>query len=335
MAIDLYADPEQLENTRQGDLREPVTAAAISAELGISERTVYRDVAALIEAGIPVYGERGVGGGFRLVEGYRAQLSGLAAPEAQVLLSVGAPGLARQLGLGSILADAQRKVMTALSAQAGAGADRPRFHLDLAGWGQQDRTAPPFLADLARALLDGTRIAFSYQRVETQQTKDWAVDPLGLVLKSGAWYLVAQPVGRDAPLIFRAPRIATAKVLADRTLAPDGVDLASFWESQSRAYEGTFESVLVTVRLPLNLHWRVSAQQVGSEGPKGSGMVVVDLDVEGIDDAVSYLLQLGGDLEVLGPAEVRGAVSRQVARLADLYRAEGDLGRGAPKSTPS
>lgn len=145
-------------------LRQPVTAAEISTELEVSERTVYRDLATLAEAGIPVYGERGEGGGFRLVEGYRAQLSGLAAPEAQVLLSVGAPGLARQLGLGAILADAQRKVMTALSARAVHGADRRRFHLDLGGWGQEDRAAPPFLPDIARAVLDRHRIAFTYRR---------------------------------------------------------------------------------------------------------------------------------------------------------------------------
>lgn len=300
-------------------LRQPVTAGEISADLEVSERTVYRDLATLAEAGIPVYGERGGGGGFRLVEGYRAQLSGLAAPEAQVLLSVGTPGLARQLGLEAILADAQRKVMTAMSARTVEGANRPRFHPDLGGWGQEDRAAPPCLPDIARAVLDRHRIGFIYRRGHATAEKEWMADPLGLVMKAGAWYLVARPVGSDSPLVYRLSRITTASVLPESSDAPEAFDLAAFWESQARAYEKTFESVHVTVRLARALHWRVRAQQVGTERPESADTLVVDLNLEGIDDAVSYLLVLGADLEVLGPPSMRDAVTRQVHRLARLY----------------
>lgn len=69
-------------------------------------------------------------------------------------------------------------------------------------------------------------------------------------MKAGAWYLVARPLAGDSPLVFRLSRIATAAVLPESSDAPDAFDLAAFWESQARAYEKTFESVHVTVRLP-------------------------------------------------------------------------------------
>lgn len=120
-------------------------------------------------------------------------------------------------------------------------------------------------------------------------------------------YLVARPVGSDSPLVYRLSRITTASVLPESSDAPEAFDLAAFWESQARACEKTFESVHVTVRLPRALHGRVRAQQVGTERPESAHTLVVDLNLEGIDDAVSHLLVLGADLEVLGPPSMRDA----------------------------
>jgi predicted DNA-binding transcriptional regulator YafY len=145
-------------------LRQRLTADELAAEFGVSVRTIYRDVDELSAAGIPVQADRGPGGGFQLVDGYRTRLTGLTAFEAEALLMIGLPEPAAALGLGSAAAGAQAKVLASLpqASLAGAGRLAARFHLDPVDW---YRAAPPVdhLPELARAVLAQQRVAVTYE----------------------------------------------------------------------------------------------------------------------------------------------------------------------------
>ena len=104
-------------------LRGRQTAEALAAEFEVSVRTIYRDVDELAAAGVPVISDRGPGGGFALTGGYRTQLTGLAADEAEAMLMMGLPEAARALGIGAA-ALAQRKLLTALPEDGREGAVR-------------------------------------------------------------------------------------------------------------------------------------------------------------------------------------------------------------------
>ncbi len=176
-------------------LRQRLTAEELAEEFEVSVRTIYRDIDALSAAGVPVYGDRGPGGGFQLLDGYRTKLTGLDASEAEAMLLIGLPGEAQAMGLGDAATRARNKLLAALPKAGSEEANRiaGRFHLDSRDWYRAARPTP-FLSRVARAVLDRRLLTMTYDSWKARA--DWRVEPLGLVLKAGHWYLVGRGHGK-------------------------------------------------------------------------------------------------------------------------------------------
>lgn len=188
--------------------RGQLTADGLAAELGVSGRTIQRDIEALAEAGFPVYAERGRAGGYRLVRGYRSSLTALDLTEARALVAFGAAGPAGDLGLGQALMSARLKLAASLPpAMREQAADAAsRFHLDAPGWFTR-RPAARFLTELAAGVFGDLEVDARYRSKAGE--RDCCLQPLGLVLKAGTWYLVASEAG-TGPLVYRADRFSRA-----------------------------------------------------------------------------------------------------------------------------
>src|SRR5690242_9933987 len=225
--------------------RGTATARALAGELGVSVRTVYRDLAALGAAGVPIVTEAGPGGGCRLMDGYRFPLRGLRPDEAEVLLILGVPAVLRELGLASALTTAHRQIR--VTAGVGSGA---LVHLDMPRWfGGQEEV--PCLRDLAQALRLGRKLSIRYPPPDREPR---VVGPLGLVNKAGTWYLVADCVGHSEAeagaragdiRVFRAGRVSAARILAEPAGRPASFELAAFWARWSAQFEGSRPSLAV------------------------------------------------------------------------------------------
>ncbi|RAO43958.1 putative HTH-type transcriptional regulat or YobV [Micromonospora saelicesensis] len=307
--------------------RGSMTASELARELEISERTVYRDVLALSAAGVPVYADRGRAGGYRLLGGYRTRLTGLTRDEAEALFLAGLPGPAGEMGLADAVASAELKVLAALppalrDAPARAG---QRFHLDVPGWFRE--TAPPlWLPELARAVWGDWVVELRYRRGDREATRQ--VEPYGLVLKSGVWYLVGR-VGDDVRT-YRVDRVTGVEVGDEHFDRDEGFDLAGHWREQAGSFLRTMLRAEVAVRLSpaglRQLRHLVDAPFVYDElvaaasPPDGQGWVVTRLPVESVQVAYHQLLGLGPEVEVLDPPELRQLFAASAERLAALYR---------------
>src|SRR3954470_2495716 len=173
--------------------RGRVSAQALSEALEVSERTIHRDVDELSAAGVPIWADRGRAGGFQLQPGWRTRGDGLTAPEAQAMFLGGLPGPAAELGLGEAMASAQLKLLAALPDGWREDARRvsSRFHLDPIDW-YRGPAASDHLPAISGAVWGERRIAMRYESWKGEVSR--RVDPLGLVLKAGVWYLAAQAV---------------------------------------------------------------------------------------------------------------------------------------------
>jgi predicted DNA-binding transcriptional regulator YafY len=286
------------------------TAAELARELEVSERTVHRDVDALSEAGVPIYAERGPHGGVQLVEGYRTRLTGMTADEAEALFLSGLPGPAAELGLGTVVTAARLKVLAALPGELRARASRlvERFFLDAAGWFHGAEPVP-HLSALAESVWESRRVTISYQRGDRRVER--RIEPLGLVLKAGTWYVVAASDGQLRT--YRASRVAAATLSEERFERPPDFDLAAYWAESSAAYEREVPRIAVVVRVAPNRVAELgdfvgSAAASNAEAlpePDPDGWARLRLYVDWPEEAPGRLLALGGDLEVLDPPGVR------------------------------
>jgi predicted DNA-binding transcriptional regulator YafY len=192
--------------------RGRMSAQALAAELESSSPHRFpRCRPVMSAAGVPVWAERGRNGGFQLQDGWRTKLTGLTAAEASAIFLAGLPGPAAELGLGDAMTSAQLKLLAALPADWQAGANRvgSRFHLDPVDW---FRSAEPVehLRSVAEAVWQERRLKVRYR--SWKRVSDRLVDPMGLVLKAGTWYMVARADGdvRTAPVQYPGARGADA-----------------------------------------------------------------------------------------------------------------------------
>ena len=307
--------------------RGQLTAGELAREHEVTERTIHRDVEALSASGVPIYAERGSHGGIRLVDGYRTRLTGMTGEEAEALFLAGMPGPAAELGLGTVVAGAQLKVLASLPPELRVRASRlvERFHLDAGDWFRRSQPVP-HLGALSDAVWSATRIAVDYDRGEGPTHR--LLEPLGLVLKAGTWYVVAAVDGQFRT--YRVSRVVNAEPTEDRFDRPEGFDLARYWAESAEAYERDVARIEVTVRVrPDRLdivrdavgNGVVEAAEYLSD-PDPEGWLRLRLRLDWPDEAPLTLLRAGPWLEVLAPPEVRARLASAARAIVERYDAD-------------
>jgi len=339
--------------------RGRMSARGLAAELEVSVRTVYRDIAALNVAGVPVVTESGPGGGCWLLDGYRFPLRGLSGDEAEALLVLGMPAAVAELGLADAFAAAQQKIRVTAGASGsfgvsgsagaggagGGGAVPALVHLDLPRWFGGSEPVP-WLRTLATAVRGRRQLRIGYRRGDRDGERgaesSRAVCPLGLVSKAGVWYLVAvageRPEaaggadGADAdldPTVFRVGRVTSARVLPDAFNRPPDFELAAFWSRWSASFMASRPRLEVLLRASADA--LAVFPEVFGDAVRPALHAAPPADERGYRDvaltfeheaaAVQRLAGFGGQLEVLSPPAVRARLIAGARALLGRYEA--------------
>jgi predicted DNA-binding transcriptional regulator YafY len=296
-----------------------LTAADLARRLECSERTILRDMDALSTSGIPVVADRGVGGGWRLLDGFETKLTGLKVREIQSLFLSPPPGLLADLGLKQEGELALAKLRASLPAELRAPAEfaARRILVDTRGWRDPGESVAclPVLLD---ALWCGRRVRFVYTGA-LHPAAERTVDPLGLVAKGAAWYLIATT--NAGPRTYRVSRMQDAAVLEAAAPVPADFDLAAYWRnsiSEFRQalprYEATFLVQPGVIRWVKYRGWRLLDQ----EAHEGRNRVRLRFDAE--EEALQFALSFGAELEVVEPDELRQRVIDAARAIPRLYR---------------
>jgi predicted DNA-binding transcriptional regulator YafY len=319
-----------------------MTAQQLAEVLEVSVRTIYRDMDSLSGAGVPVYADAGPAGGYQLLGGYRTRLTGLTQGEAEALTLVGMPTAAAELGLGTVLASAQLKLQAALPAELRdrAAALRERFYLDAPGW-YYDGDSSAYLMAVADAVWNQRRIEIRYRRWKAPTDVTRLLDPHGIVLKAGKWYLVARashadptqgrgPDGSHCMSTYRINQVLGLVVRDEEFTRAAGFDLAAYWASSLTEFRAGLRQGEAVLRLSpagrqlvgqlMNSEVVGSVAATASE-PDERGWITAVAPIESIAHARQEFLRIGTDLEVLEPAELRAEMTAVTRSLAALYAA--------------
>jgi predicted DNA-binding transcriptional regulator YafY len=308
--------------------RGRMTARELADEFEVSIRTIYRDMDALTASGVPVYADRGPDGGYSLLEGYRPQLTGMSAEEADQLALAEMSAPAAELGLGRVLAAAQLKVQAALPNELAERSRRiaERFHLDAPGWFREADHVPT-LTGIADAVWNQRVVRIRYRRWGEDEV-EVELEPLGIVLKTGVWFVVAAPHEGGSVRTYRVSQVLSLETLDGRFERPEGFDLWRHWNERTSPLSSALYPVEAAVRLspagmaqaPLALRPHTARALTERGWPlDDDGWTCAVIPIESIASARAELLALGAEVEVVSPAVLREQMREAAAALAGLY----------------
>ena len=301
--------------------RGTLTAQTLAAELEVTERTIYRDVTALSAAGVPVYTERGPGGGIALVDDYRTNLTGLNADEVRALFMLSLPAPLDQLGVGAELRTALLKLSAALptSRRTDESTVRHRIHLDAAGWFQPEEPVP-HLKTLQTALWSDRKLNLVY-RSDFAADLELVIAPYGLVAKASVWYLVG---ARDDHLrVLRVSKIQHASLREEGFERPPAFELSTFWKTWCEEFEANRPQYPVTLRISPTLAKILTGNlpEILTAPPalEADGWQTLTLTFESLEAARARILSYGGAAEVLEPLALRKSIQDFAAQTLAQY----------------
>jgi predicted DNA-binding transcriptional regulator YafY len=315
-----------------------LTGRELAERLEVSERTVHRDMDALSAAGVPVFALRGSRGGWKLEEAWRTQVPGLDEAELHALLMaqpriVGDPRLAAaaERALGKLLASLPGHL------REKAASIRQRLYVDTTGWrgGSEDLSMLPLVQD---AVARDRKLRLRYAKAPHKpseadevaldsETVERIVDPLGLVAKGSAWYLVAN--GASGLRTYRVSRIEHAVVIEIAARRPPHFELAVYWKNSTEE----FRKILQRFEAILRLHPRaartmkmwhptaVVADELRQAIPAGSeNWTTLRVQFDDEEQALFIVLGMGSRVEVVAPESLKKRIQAELTAMVSLAK---------------
>jgi predicted DNA-binding transcriptional regulator YafY len=304
--------------------RGKMTAQALAEQLQVSERTIYRDMDALSIAGVPVYCERGPGGGCALLDSYRTNLTGLTRDEVRALFMISIPAPLQQLGVDQDLRAALLKLSAALPEFMRPEGSRAqaRIHLDSTSRLPSGQHYSQ-LSTIQQALWSDRCLDLTYRLFFNAQARH-IVAPYGLVARSNRWYLV---FARQESIFVHPVADMLDAQLTDRTFnLPPDFNLVAFWAAWRSQRERNRPQFTVKARISPSLLGKLELFKdpllpgdFTKPEPDEGGWYPITFHFDTFENARQRLLNFGGAVEILAPQALRTSVLDFAKQTLSVY----------------
>ena len=291
--------------------RRRLTARELAERFEVSVRTIYRDIASLNGAGIPIIASQGYEGGLAIPENYKLSRQLLTPRDLDAMIST-----LQGVNQGMAHKDLQRIIEMLVSLlpkeDEAQISSRRSFVVDLTPWGPME--TPNQTMQVVQQAVDDTRLlAFSYKDSSGRSTSR-TVEPHTLIYKGYAWYLLAYCRLRSDFRIFRLSRISGPRIADGSFLVRDTGDIGRFFQFNCSPAQP------VVLRFSPAVRTKVEDSFPGAElSYEEDGFITVRLDLPDDPWIFAFILGFGADAEILAPDSWRQEVKKNLARMKNLY----------------
>lgn len=305
--------------------RGRMSTRELADELEVTTRTVSRDLEAIGQSGIPIVAHRGRFGGWSLMEGYRSSLTGMTPDEAAALLLRASSGPLRDVGLGGHYEAALQKLRAAYPEPERHGADFliRRLLIDESSWHTRATATPEALAVCQEAVWEERLLAFGYVKDQATASKNpnRLVEPLGLIVKRGVWYLAARE--GESIKTFRVSKMLNIQLSEKCFTYPEHFDLAAYWRDSLRTFPDRLPHYHVSCVMTAEAFQAFREERyvrVLRAEPIEHGQYEVEADLATPEFALRFVLGFGVSVRVTQPLAFAEAVAAEADKVRKMYR---------------
>lgn len=283
--------------------KKNITARELADHFEVSQRTIYRDIENLSEAGVPIYMTKGKGGGISLLADFILNKAILTQEERKEIL-------AAMQGLNAVNKDEFNGALSKLNSFLG-GNNENWIEVDFSNWDKNNDLGEKFTV-IKNSIINKNLISFEYFNANGELLER-IVEPLKLVFKGQGWYLYAYCRKKEDNRFFKLTRMKSVNVISERF---DRVVPNKIFTEKDRGYSK--ELVHVKVRINKKLAFRVF-DEFKNYSIDDNGDYIVNLDFPVGDWMFGYLMSFGENIEVLEPLHIREEIKSKLINSLNRY----------------
>lgn len=288
--------------------KKRATAQELADRLGVSRRTIFRDIDVLSLSGIPVYTERGSGGGIQLMEGFVLNKSVLSEREQNEILSA-------LHGLATVKTEETGSVLQKMG-ELFAKEPPNWFEVDFSSWGHG--SGGHFFPSIKTAIFEKRVVEFDYYNSRGDKSHRRA-EPIQLRFKSRAWYFKGYCLEKGEIRLFKMTRVknlvVTQKPFLEREL-PGGPPM----RENGKSPEGCREDVTLVMKIAPQMAYRIYDEYEEDQVQKhADGSFTATITYPEDNWLYGFILSFGVYAEVLDPKHIREVIKELSLKIAGKY----------------
>lgn len=301
-------------------MHKKLTASELSKKLEVSVRTIYRDIDILSGIGVPIFADKGINGGIKLLGDYKTSLTGINKKELFSLLIPTGDKIFEDLGIENLKYSTMLKILGNSSHNQIEELENIQnyIYIDMYTWNEPNISLDiDILSILQNAVWNSKSLKLLYRKVN--EIKEIVINPLGLVCKRGVWYLVA--ADNEIIKTYKVTSIKSALLMNDTFIRPYDFDLKTYWKNSTSNFKNLIPKYTFTFKVSPSILNHIKERQfiTISETMFKENEIYLNIKFDSVLQGIEFAFGYGKDIKIIEPIEAISEIKKRALEVIDLY----------------